>query len=83
MECTTMSKVPLPEIEPGSLLCLVSILPLSHPFVPYLVLSDGSIALEGLSDSPQPPDELGILQQTGVDWQSQLAFCHGQLAVFK
>lgn len=36
-----------------------------------------------LSDSPQSPDQLGIFQQTGVDWQSQLAFCHGQLAVFK
>lgn len=37
----------------------------------------------GFSDSPQPPDELGELQQTGVDRQPQLALCHGQLAVFK
>lgn len=36
-----------------------------------------------LSDSPQSPDQFGILQQTGVHWQSQLAFRHCQLAVFK
>lgn len=54
-----------------SLLCL---------FLPFF---DGSDALEGSSDSPQSPDQLGVLQQTGVDWQPQLAFCHGQLAVFK
>lgn len=36
-----------------------------------------------LSDSPQPPDQLGILQQAGVDGQPQLALRHGQLAVFK
>lgn len=38
---------------------------------------------EGLSDSPQPPDQLGVLQQAGVDWQPQLALRHGQLAVFE
>lgn len=47
------------------------------------LLSDGSVALQGLSDSPQSPDQLGIFQQTGVNRQSQLAFCHSQLAVFK
>lgn len=36
-----------------------------------------------LSDSPQPPDQPGVLQQAGVDGQPQLALCHGQLAVFK
>lgn len=36
-----------------------------------------------LSDSPQPPDQLGILQQAGVDGQPQLTLRHGQLAVFK
>lgn len=36
-----------------------------------------------LSDSPQPPDQLGKLQQAGVDGQPQLALRHGQLAVFK
>lgn len=60
--------------------CSVHILSPSH--TPSL-LSDGSVALQGLSDSPQSPDQLGIFQQTGVDRQSQLAFCHSQLAVFK
>lgn len=36
-----------------------------------------------LRDSPQPPDQLGILQQAGVDGQLQLALRHSQLAVFK
>lgn len=44
----------------------------------------GCVALRGRwSDSPQPPDQLGILQQAGVDGQPQLALRHGQLAVFK
>lgn len=61
----------------------MSILPRSRLLTPYLALFDWSIASEGPSDSPQSPDELGKLQQTGVDRQSQLAICHGQLAVFK
>lgn len=73
----------LPKTESGSLWCWMSVLPLSHPHVPYLDLIDRCNVSEGLTDSPQSPDELGKLQQTGVDWQSQLAFCHGQLAVFK
>lgn len=56
---------------------------LPHPCAPYLGIFDRFIALESLNDSPQSPDKLGKLQQTGVDWQPQLAFCHGQLAVFK
>lgn len=72
------------KMNPGSLWCLLSVFPLVSPLCPFLgSLNDGSIALEGSSDLPQSPDELGILQQTGVDWQSELAFCHGQLAVFK
>lgn len=58
---------------------------LSHLFLPSLAFFDESTreTWEGSSDSPESPDQLGVLQQTGVDWQPQLALCHGQLAVFE
>lgn len=63
----------------------VSPLCLSHVCLPSLTFFDESTGetWEGSSDSPESPDQLGVLQQTGVDWQPELALCHGQLAVFE
>lgn len=58
---------------------------LPHSSLPFFTFLDEGTreTLEGSTDSPESPDQLGVLQQTGVDWQPQLALCHGQLAVFE